>query len=270
MASPDLIDEIIENSKIDTALETTVGVGASAIHRKMNPSATLEKAWKLRRNNQLFLQLLREGEVGPTATYRISFSFPLRRITAWRYEEEGFKLRSKKMKLLEFFVLLANLKKALSAGRVSRDQLVFNLNQFTLTDNPLFVIDCVMMMYQQRKAKLALKYAEDRAAKRFAHRFDSSWLFLDTSELAGLTEAESDRKFKEFKAARMEAASSDGGGENPLDQIDPFLSGPPTSGPERNDDAFMDAFIQEGKEEFERKAAEAELEEAEDGEEDGV
>ena len=25
MASPDLIDEIIENSKIDTALETTVG-----------------------------------------------------------------------------------------------------------------------------------------------------------------------------------------------------------------------------------------------------
>ena len=268
----DLLGQIIQDAQTDTALEVrTPTVKASAMFRMSNPEATLKEAWKLRRNNQLFLQLLNldtgsedtEKVAAPAATYRISFPYPLRRITAWRYKKNGFQLQSKKIQLLEFFVLLAKLKEALEGGRLLSEQLVFTLNQHILTNNPLYIIDCVMMMYQQRKAELALKYADDRAGKRFAHRFDDSRFLLDAPELAELTEEQADRKFAKFKAARMEAASSGGGGENPLDQIDPFLSGPPTSGPERNDDAFMDAFIQEGKEEFERKAA-ASAEEAEE------
>ena len=87
----DLLGQIIQDAQTDTALEVrTPTVKASAMFRMSNPEATLKEAWKLRRNNQLFLQLLNledaEKVAAPAATYRISFPYPLRRITAWKYK----------------------------------------------------------------------------------------------------------------------------------------------------------------------------------------
>ena len=265
------INQIIEEAKIETALETSnlrnVGAasagatpGADALFCQSGPGKPLMKAWNLKRSNKIFLRLLEKEGGEPTATYRVSFTFPLKRITSWVYRVENFQLRPKKIKLLEFFVLLAKLKGLLESGELIPKQLLFSLNQFRLTDNPLYVIDCVLIIYQQRRIEAAAEYAGQRAAKRKAHKLMNPALILakdlemfqsvdpslgperEPQAREGTAAQRRARKGIEDGAAILTPRPKDGGDD--LNRV--------------NDDDFMDKFVQKSRDEIaERQELEA-------------
>ena len=260
----ELIKELIEEAKLEVVVETQE-TNSGGLVRKASEKATLEVAWRSRRANKLFLQLFDQGKKKPTATYRLSFAYPMKRITAWQYEELEkmnketeqleLKLRPRKVKLLEIFMLFNKLKKFLTSGALARDQLLFTMNNKVLIENPIDVIDCVMVLYQHRKIEQAVDYADKAASRRMAHKFDPMRLTSDQEQVELLArgkeveaemQAEKDVKKNErelFNELDADLPSFDEAATHALKKT----GGASIS---ENADEWIDEFMKKGKEEI--------------------
>ena len=197
MDGMDGIETVIEDAKNQARADSDVAAGRTGkVLRDMGERrGGISTAWLIRQPNKIFLHLFKENGELPISTYRISFSFPLTRVTAWEYaipasfsgsenggEESLESILSsknnedllkkstpppKKIKLGDFFTLIIKLKKAILQAHIAPDQLTFTLNRTILTDGPIAIIDYICYFYQHRKVDQALTYAKRKSAKRF-------------------------------------------------------------------------------------------------------